>query len=236
MSFILSDSVGIRGVNHSWDVMFVQDALNRVPPPEGGPGVPLVLDGLCGPKTRRAIQGFQLHHFGWGGADGLVEVERRTHHKLREYWEPAARPEKPPPPALPVEPKSTRFIIIQPHGNEMMGTDRRDWFFEIRSAPFNRSARYWLGTDPRLAPGPAPTRFNGWSSIFDLRRARTTHEFVCVAAYITQAERGRRESRLVLHLSGDPVTIPMHAHLLEPSRSGGGQASAAFGGHFSIVS
>ena len=39
---------------------------------------PLVPDGICGSKTIKAIQMFQLKHFGWSGADGLVEPDKIT--------------------------------------------------------------------------------------------------------------------------------------------------------------
>lgn len=86
--------VGIRGTNRPNDTVTIQDALNRVPAIQGGASPPLGVDGLCGPKTQRAIQVFQLKHFGWSGADGLVEPGRQTIGKLNEILTPvvAARP------------------------------------------------------------------------------------------------------------------------------------------------
>jgi hypothetical protein len=80
----LSASVGNRGANRPDDTRKIQRALNRVPPDQGGAVPPLVEDGKCGSKTIKAIHGYQLHHFGWSGADGLVEPGKRTIAKLNE--------------------------------------------------------------------------------------------------------------------------------------------------------
>jgi hypothetical protein len=86
MAFVLLASVGrMGGVNHTEDVRKVQNALNKVPKSEGGPPKPLDPDGKCGTKTIEAIQLFQIKHFGWGGADGRVDVNGPTHRKLNEY-------------------------------------------------------------------------------------------------------------------------------------------------------
>ncbi|MET0026027.1 MAG: peptidoglycan-binding protein [Candidatus Thiodiazotropha sp.] len=81
--FILG-SVGIHGYNYPDDVKKIQDALNRVAQAQGGAHPKLKPDGLCGDKTKQAIQKFQLMHFGWSGADGLVEVARQTLARLNE--------------------------------------------------------------------------------------------------------------------------------------------------------
>jgi hypothetical protein len=77
-------SVGAKGVNRKNDVTTIQDALNRAPVAQGGPAPPLAVDGRCGPKTIKAIQTFQLKHFGWSGADGLIEPGRQTNLKLNQ--------------------------------------------------------------------------------------------------------------------------------------------------------
>lgn len=66
------------------DVIAVQRGLNALLPGDRGFLKPLVEDGLCGPKTRAAIQLFQILHFGWKGADGLMEPARQTVNKLNE--------------------------------------------------------------------------------------------------------------------------------------------------------
>lgn len=55
----ISASVGVGGANRADDVRTVQELLNDVTPPRGGPVPLLVVDGLCGPKTNAAIRNFQ---------------------------------------------------------------------------------------------------------------------------------------------------------------------------------
>jgi hypothetical protein len=77
-------SVGNRGENQDDDTRKIQRALNEVPPDKGRATPLLTVDGKCGPKTIKAIQNYQLKHFGWSGADGLVEPQKRTVAKLNE--------------------------------------------------------------------------------------------------------------------------------------------------------
>jgi hypothetical protein len=62
----------------------MQESLNKIKAQHGGPAVPLVVDGNCGPKTKRAIQDFQLKQFGWPGTDGVVEPGRRTLARINQ--------------------------------------------------------------------------------------------------------------------------------------------------------
>lgn len=80
----ISASVGAMGKNLPNDTITVQDALNRVPPGQGEALPPLIVDGQCGPKTKNAIKTFQLKHFGWQGADSLIEPNKQTIAKLNE--------------------------------------------------------------------------------------------------------------------------------------------------------
>lgn len=70
------------------DVRTIQAALNRFSPVEGGPEPPLVVDGICGPKTRKAIYHFQkkwdLMPKNWKVPDGIVDPEGPTIRRLRE--------------------------------------------------------------------------------------------------------------------------------------------------------
>lgn len=84
----ISAPVGERGRNLPDDVFTIQEALNRVPPDQGGPKVPLKVDGICGPKTKGAIQTFQLRHFGWKLADSRVDPGKPTIAKLNEFYGP----------------------------------------------------------------------------------------------------------------------------------------------------
>lgn len=83
-SIVIGASVGIKGVNQTEDVRTIQQALNDVPESEGRPLPLLVTDGICGNKTKDAIQKFQLKHFGWKLADGRVDPYRQTIAKLNQ--------------------------------------------------------------------------------------------------------------------------------------------------------
>ncbi|MEO8073078.1 MAG: peptidoglycan-binding protein [Acidobacteriota bacterium] len=80
----VSAPVGIGGTNLANDVTTIQDALNRVSPAEGGASPTLVVDGICGQKTKDAIQKFQLQQFGWSGADGKINPGGQTITRLNE--------------------------------------------------------------------------------------------------------------------------------------------------------
>lgn len=81
---VIQHSVGENGHNEWLDVRTVQELLLFAPILEGGP-VTLVVDGICGPKTRKAIHDFQFRHFGWKGADGRVDPGKQTLLKLKDY-------------------------------------------------------------------------------------------------------------------------------------------------------
>ena len=84
------NSVGNRGRNDRNDVTTIQSALVRIGPAQGGQGPLFEVDGSCGPKSINAIQRFQLKHFGWSGADGLVEPGRQTIQKMNQFLGSAA--------------------------------------------------------------------------------------------------------------------------------------------------
>jgi hypothetical protein len=79
----ISAAVGARGKNVPDDVTTIQDALNQVPPGEGGPVPALDVDGRCGPLTIEAISRFQKAQLGW--SDGRVDPNNVTIAKLRTY-------------------------------------------------------------------------------------------------------------------------------------------------------
>ena len=128
MAKTISKSVGRAGANRKPDVLTVQDLLNQVPSDKGGAAPKLTPDSVCGTKTRNAISRFQLKHFGWPGADGLVEPQRQTMAKLNELTTgspskpvpPGAKPTVPPSPLL-----SRRFRIVQVgEANDFMDEER----------------------------------------------------------------------------------------------------------------
>jgi peptidoglycan hydrolase-like protein with peptidoglycan-binding domain len=77
----ISSPVGENARNLPEDARTVQRLLNGTPSADGGPGKPLVVDGIAGPKTNAAIRQFQSRHF--GRADGRIDPEGPTLQKLR---------------------------------------------------------------------------------------------------------------------------------------------------------
>jgi hypothetical protein len=85
MSVTISASVGQGGANRDPDVRKVQSLLNRVPPEQGGPSIPLKVDGLCFGKTLAAIEKFQHIGCGMKWPDKRVDPGRRTWIELSKY-------------------------------------------------------------------------------------------------------------------------------------------------------
>jgi peptidoglycan hydrolase-like protein with peptidoglycan-binding domain len=75
---VIERSVGQGGANQAQDTFNIQYGLDQVPPIDGGPSPQLKIDGICGPKTIKAIRDFQMKHFGWQGADGRIDPGRQT--------------------------------------------------------------------------------------------------------------------------------------------------------------
>ena len=84
----ISHSVGVNGGNRPLDVAWIQAYLNMAPPAQGGPAVKLKQDGLFGPKTQKAIEGFQKFHF--GASDSRVDPGKRTEQQMIDLEESAA--------------------------------------------------------------------------------------------------------------------------------------------------
>jgi len=76
-------SVGDGGMNQPSDVRIVQQRLNEVPEPSGGPTMRIDVDGIAGPHTVASIERFQYLQFGF--SDGLIEPGRRTESRLVEF-------------------------------------------------------------------------------------------------------------------------------------------------------
>jgi hypothetical protein len=73
---ILGGAVGAGGRNAHRDVLAVQAGLNAVPPCIGRPAVALAVDGILGPKTQAAINGFQAVWLSRG--DGRIDRDGPT--------------------------------------------------------------------------------------------------------------------------------------------------------------
>ena len=86
MNKSLSGSVGRTARNLFDDVRLVQYLLNCVPMRRGGPTRELVVDGLCGPRTVRAIFRFQrLQCVQCGTTVARVEPSRHGFLTLLAY-------------------------------------------------------------------------------------------------------------------------------------------------------
>jgi len=95
---MITEPVGVGGINRKGDVKQVQSRLNRFA--ERLEIEPLVVDGDCGPKTRSAIIAFQQDVVGMHLPDGRVDPRGRTWNRLDA---PAPRaPVVPPVPAGPL--------------------------------------------------------------------------------------------------------------------------------------
>jgi hypothetical protein len=75
---------GPKAKNLEGDVRTIQESLNKIKPRFGGPATPLVVDGKCGPKTKKAIVDFQFKQFGMKGADGVIEPEKQTITRINQ--------------------------------------------------------------------------------------------------------------------------------------------------------
>ena len=79
----IGKSVGAGGANMFEDVRVVQYLLNCVPVGSGGPQKELVIDGIAGPLTKSAINGFQSKKLGF--CDGRVDPGGRTITALQVF-------------------------------------------------------------------------------------------------------------------------------------------------------
>jgi hypothetical protein len=81
----ISASVGAGGTNLKPDVITVQELLNKVPYAEGGPQVPLKVDGLAWTRTVGAIKRFQSISLKHKWPDGRVSPAGKTLTRLNDY-------------------------------------------------------------------------------------------------------------------------------------------------------
>lgn len=212
MAFSLSGSVGRGGKNIPADVEKVQNALNKVPVGEGRPNPLLVPDSICGPKTIDAIQRFQLKHFGWGGADGRVDVMGPTHQKLNGYDVATAPPPAAPGPTEPAEPTSESFSIRINSLSGMKSTADL-WRVLITDEANQRSRAFHVR---KHEFDMYPTFDNAWSAAYYFKRRAPTTLGAFLGAGIRfgsalSIDAGRSASegqsschnKMALHLVGD---------------------------------
>jgi hypothetical protein len=194
----ISQSVGHNGVNFPPDVREIQFLLNRVAPQDGGPKTPHKQDGNCTQKLIQDIHAFQLHHFGWSGADGRVDPGHQTLQKLNE---------------LNPEPlTTTKFLLTQLSPNAGLQPNRnQDWFFEILPVDGNTQLRYsifWLGTSLNPSQGPpSSTPARSTNTFLNATSAITVSELAAPASFTTTVfPGGRKKSVLRISYNGGVAT------------------------------
>jgi Putative peptidoglycan binding domain len=215
----ITASVGrLGGVNRPDDVVTVQNLLNQVPVTSGGPKTLLDPDGKCGPKTIAAIQNFQLHHFGWEGADGRVDPNGPTHILLNAFDTPVPVP-PPPPPEPQALPTTTRFVIHRMGSATSFGARDEDFFFHFTDMTNGLIGIYFLQQQGRaMTTKQPPARFTGPSRRFITKAPHAADKLGCPAGYSSRETSGRVTSRMVLFLPTGPVQIEdMPHHLIGPN-------------------
>lgn len=123
----VSSSVGLRSANIPPDVTNIQKALNRISPAQGGPTTPLTPDGSSGQKTVEAIQNFQLHHFGWNGADGKIDPNGETLARINHVL---SRPQEAPPQVYPPDAPEVTDTLDKTMKIHLV--EARQWVHETR--------------------------------------------------------------------------------------------------------
>jgi len=200
MSISISATVGKFGVNRMNDVAEIQQVLNNVPIAQGGPVIPIPVNGFCGEQTKAAIKSFQLFHFGVDGADGRVDPNSQSVKRLAQFQGPTRQ--------TPIELPVTEFNIR---------ASADDRFYEVRPASGDSTAVYWIGMPP--VPARPMLWFEGQETAFRAAGALTLDNLECRATYTTRASRGKLSSELTLNLPAGPIRIPMAAHLPTPSHT-----------------
>lgn len=154
MSVVIHDKVGRMCRNAEPDVKAIQDALNRVPPDQGGtpPNKKLTVNGLCDGRTIEAIQLFQLKQFGWPGADGKIFPEGQTHTRINQIL----GQQTPVDPIPQSEPAAGAFLIRMSTGGTQSKfiSKNYDLYLLIEDAPNNITATFkiplFFGLNPKM--------------------------------------------------------------------------------------
>lgn len=128
--YVISASVGRNGANKPNDVIVTQILLNRIPSAQGGPSPQLEADGKVGPKTQKAIDGFQSYH--QLGSDGRIDPGGKMLAKINQLVcesmpAPAPEPSPIPAPTLPSREVSKAIVMgIWGRGGGDDATDQND--------------------------------------------------------------------------------------------------------------
>ncbi len=162
---------GQKAKNLYDDVVTIQQLLNDITPANGGPNSPLKVDGICGPKTKGAIQAFQLKHFGWKLADSRVDPAGATLKKMNEM-------------AAVEEYRSLGFRMRrQQSDSEDVPSMRTQIFLVQYLEGASRNAIYSFSAGPvSVDPGAYPPAwFKGEWNAFMTRSPMTVRELDCKA-------------------------------------------------------
>ena len=243
MARTISASVGLNGVNRPDDVTTVQLLLNKVPTDQGGPAPPLVVDGICGPKTRAAIQKFQLHHFGWAGADGRVDPGQQTMAKLNQFDTSPVTPPVPVPPEP--EPEGMDFVIVPAFQQDVFEPPitSRQFTYLILDVKNNRERVYQLQFGVGGPPAAGP--FTGFFARFRPRHPTSVSGFEGIGVYMTSETINpglhsgtsiRSSLSLFPPAGGSGTEIPMKTHLFRKSTNpDSGGMTTSVDGKFKLI-
>lgn len=209
MARTISASVGINGVNRPADVRNIQQLLNQVQAPNGGPTPPLIVDEKCGPLTKKAIQNFQLRNFGWSIADGRIDPNGPTLAKLNEY-EQASLP--------PPEPAVTEFSIQRLGFTDTFSGHPNERFFRVWDFWNVRVAVYWLRRQGEGYQSSTPSQLLA-TPLAPRSRFRTAqpHRLACLnfaCEYFSRSDAaGKVTSEFTIYTHPAKTVIPMQHHL-----------------------
>lgn len=168
----ISASVGAGGANRPDDVRVVQEQLNAQMRP---PREPLVVDGICGPKTRAMIRDFQRMVCGFNTPDGRVDPGHRTIAALNDpnskaIWAgvPNVGPLPPDNPSGPVDPVAPCCPDVSTFEGTTGGTTKYFGFDDKTNRVATPNAdEYWIPpTDTKTLPADRTTRDGArWISV-----------------------------------------------------------------------
>src|SRR5262249_54727349 len=132
----------------------------------------LEVDGNCGPKTKAAIQAFQLKQFGWSLADGRVDPYKQTIGRLNDFDKASASP-------------SQSFRIRRIFDTPYIFSDRDAWAncFEVADTIGGTSAAYFFGNKASMPVKPGV--FAGQWVGFTTKNLYPVTGLECVSAYTT---------------------------------------------------
>lgn len=239
MSRTIQQSVGRNGANRHEDTKLVQQLLNSVPLAVGGPDPKLAVNGICDDRTQSAIFDFEFKNWGHKGADGRVEPSSVTLKMLQIYEEtaedlkqPAAIPE---PPAAH---KTAKFLVRPAVAKTPFGQQDTDWFFEVKSVPYQHTGIYYLQRPGSVCPLELPQRFNKKGRLVKTKFAHSPFDFSGDCLYYSSDRSGtqRDGTTMTIWNEKEKVEIPWEInHLIPMSNQTGIRISCAERGRLTLV-